>query len=191
METRLQDKDMKIYTKTGDKGNTSLAVGGRVRKSDKRLEAYGTADELNSYIGWLRAKVVGRSAIWHMVVDEQLEWIQSRLFDVGAILAGAEMAVPEGAVHQLEKWIDEMDAELPALREFILPGGDEMLAVCHVCRTVARRLERNIVDWCDSEDRALPETVVCFVNRLSDYCFVLARWIGKEEKIVPFFWKKV
>ena len=128
---------MKIYTKTGDKGNTSLAVGGRVRKSDKRLEAYGTADELNSYIGWLRAKVVGKSAIWHMVVDEQLEWIQSRLFDVGAILAGAEMAVPEGAVHQLEKWIDEMDAELPALREFILPGGDEMLAVCHVCRTVA------------------------------------------------------
>ena len=191
METRLQDKDMKIYTKTGDKGNTSLAVGGRVRKSDKRLEAYGTADELNSYIGWLRAKVVGRSAIWHMVVDEQLEWIQSRLFDVGAILAGAEMAVPEGAVHQLEKWIDEMDAELPALREFILPGGDEMLAVCHVCRTVARRLERNIVDWCDSEDRALPETVLCFVNRLSDYCCVLARWIGKEEKIVPFFWKKV
>ncbi len=181
---------MKIYTKTGDKGDTSLAVGGRVRKSDKRLEAYGTADELNSYVGWLRAKIVGESPIWHIVVDEQLGWVQNRLFDIGAILAGAEMEVTEEAVCQLEKWIDDMQKELPVLREFILPGGNEVVSLCHVCRTVARRLERNIVDWCDSEGKSLPEKVVCFVNRLSDYCFVLARWIGKKEQIKPIVWEK-
>ena len=181
---------MKIYTKTGDKGDTSLAVGGRVRKSDKRLEAYGTADELNSYVGWLRAKIVGESPIWHIVVDEQLGWVQNRLFDIGAILAGAEMEVTEEAVCQLEKWIDDMQKELPVLREFILPGGNEVVSLCHVCRTVARRLERNIVDWCDSEGKVLPEKVVCYVNRLSDYCFVLARWIGKKEQIKPIVWEK-
>lgn len=181
---------MKIYTKTGDKGYTSLAVGGRIRKSAKRLEAYGTADELNSYVGWLRAKVTAKSPAWHAVVDSQLGWIQNRLFDVGAILAGANMEVSEVAVNQLETWIDKMQSELPELREFILPCGDEMVAVCHVCRTVARRLERNIVDWCDSEEKELPEQVVCFVNRLSDYSFVLARWMAKEEKIMPIFWKK-
>ena len=181
---------MKIYTKTGDKGDTSLAVGGRVRKSDKRLEAYGTADELNSYVGWLRAKIVGESPIWHIVVGEQLGWVQNRLFDIGAILAGAEMEVTEEAVCQLEKWIDDMQKELPVLREFILPGGNEVVSLCHVCRTVARRLERNIVDWCDSEGKSLPEKVVCFVNRLSDYCFVLARWIGKKEQIKPIVWEK-
>ena len=181
---------MKIYTKTGDKGDTSLAVGGRVRKSDKRLEAYGTADELNSYVGWLRAKIVGESPIWHIVVDEQLGWVQNRLFDIGAILAGAEMEVTEDAVCQLEKWIDDMQKELPVLREFILPGGNEVVSLCHVCRTVARRLERNIVDWCDSEGKVLPDKVVCYVNRLSDYCFVLARWIGKKEQIKPIVWEK-
>ena len=181
---------MKIYTKTGDKGDTSLAVGGRVRKSDKRLEAYGTADELNSYVGWLRAKIVGDSPIWHIVVDEQLGWVQNRLFDIGAILAGAEMEVTEEAVCQLEKWIDDMQKELPVLREFILPGGNEVVSLCHVCRTVARRLERNIVDWCDSEGKVLPDKVVCYVNRLSDYCFVLARWIGKKEQIKPIVWEK-
>lgn len=181
---------MKIYTKTGDKGDTSLAVGGRVRKSDKRLEAYGTADELNSYVGWLRAKIVGESPIWHIVVDEQLGWVQNRLFDIGAILAGAEMEVTDEAVCQLEKWIDDMQQELPALREFILPGGNEVVSLCHVCRTVARRLERNIVDWCDSEGKVLPDKVVCYVNRLSDYCFVLARWIGKKEQIKPIVWEK-
>ena len=181
---------MKIYTKTGDKGDTSLAVGGRVRKSNKRLDAYGTADELNSYVGWLRAKIVAESPIWHIVVEEQLGWVQNRLFDIGAILAGAPMEVQEDTVCQLEKWIDDMQKELPELREFILPGGNEVVSVCHVCRTVTRRLERCVVEWCDSENEVLPEKVVCFVNRLSDYWFVLARWIGKKEQIKPIVWKK-
>ena len=181
---------MKIYTKTGDKGETSLAVGGRVRKSSKRLEAYGTADELNSYVGWLRAKITDKLPIWHIVIDEQLGSVQNRLFDIGAILAGAEMEVTESAVSQMEKWIDDMQAELPVLREFILPGGDEMVSVCHVCRTVARRLERNIVDWCDSEGKELPDGVVRYVNRLSDYCFVLGRYVGQKMEINPSIWEK-
>ena len=181
---------MKIYTKTGDKGRTSLATGARIRKSDKRLEAYGTADELNSFVGLLRAKVAQNVCDWCVDVDRQLGWIQNRLFDVGAVLSGAEIPLEECAVNQLEKWIDEMQEELPELREFILPGGSEIVALCHVCRTVARRLERHIVAWCDEEDLALPEKVVCFVNRLSDYSFVLSRWIGKKQKIVPFVWKK-
>jgi cob(I)alamin adenosyltransferase len=141
-------------------------------------------------VGWLRAKIMCESPIWHIVVDAQLGLVQNRLFDIGAILAGAEMEVTEDAVCQLEKWIDDMQQELPALREFILPGGNEVVSLCHVCRTVARRLERNIVDWCDSEEKALPEKVVCYVNRLSDYCFVLARWIGKKEQIKPIVWEK-
>lgn len=181
---------MKIYTKTGDKGRTSLATGARVRKSDRRLEAYGTADELNSFLGLLRAKVVQDKGDWCAATDAQLGWIQNRLFDVGAVLSGADMPFAEEAVNQLEKWIDNMQDELPESREFILPGGSEAVALSHVCRTVARRLERHIVAWCDEENLSLPEQVVCFVNRLSDYSFVLARWIGKMQKIPPFVWKK-
>lgn len=181
---------MKIYTKTGDKGKTSLATGARVNKSDKRLSAYGTADELNSYVGLLRAKIAGESPIWHVVVDEQLDWVQSRLFDVGAILAGAEMPLSKVAVNQLEKWIDDMQSELEVLREFILPVGNEVVSIGHVCRTVTRRLEREMVSLVVEGDTQLSEEVCCFVNRLSDYWFVLSRWIAKKEKIKPVFWKK-
>lgn len=181
---------MKIYTKTGDKGRTSLATGARVCKSDKRLEAYGTADELNSFVGLLRSKVAQEEGGWCAVKDEQLGWIQNRLFDVGAVLSGADMPFAEESVNQLEMWIDEMQEDLSELREFILPGGSEAVALCHVCRTVARRLERSVVAWCDEEGVDLPERVVCFINRLSDYSFVLARWVGKKQKIVPFVWKK-
>lgn len=188
---------MKIYTKTGDKGLTSLAVGGRIRKSDKRLNAYGTADELNSFVGWLRAcviktmeaKKVSENA-WQSDVDVQLNWIQNRLFEVGAILAGAEINVEESSVNQLEIWIDVMQSELPELRAFILPGGGEVVSVCHVCRTVTRRLERSVVDWCDSENRELPNDVVCWVNRLSDYFFVLSRFLSKNLEICCILWEK-
>lgn len=181
---------MKIYTKTGDKGKTSLANGVRVCKSAKRLDAYGTADELNSFVGLLRAKVGVDLAIDGKSVDEQLGWLQNRLFDIGAILAGADMILSEDAVYQIEVWIDQMQEQLPPLREFILPGGSETVAICHVCRTITRRLEREMISWCDAEEIGIPDTVLCFVNRLSDYCFVLARCLSKEQKIVPFVWKK-
>ena len=168
---------MKIYTKTGDKGQTSLANGHRVPKTDPRIDAYGTSDELNSYIGWLR--VVADS--------EDLQWIQSRLFDIGACLAGANLHIDESAVQRLENGIDAMQAEVPELKAFVLPAGDEAACRCHICRTVTRRLERcmlaceNCAEW---------HTELIFVNRLSDFFFVLARYLtikhGKSEEI----WQK-
>ena len=181
---------MKIYTKSGDKGRTSLASGKRVSKSDLRLEAYGTADELNSYVGWLRSLVVQSSCAWSVDVDEQLGWVQNRLFDIGAILAGADMPLSEGAVGQVECWIDRMQDELPELRAFILPGGNEVVSACHVCRTVARRLERSMVVWHESSGETVADEVWQFVNRLSDYCFVLARFIAKKLEITLPTWEK-
>ena len=181
---------MKIYTKSGDKGRTSLATGKRVSKSDLRLEAYGTADELNSFVGWLRSLVAQSSDAWSKGVDEQLGWLQNRLFDVGAILAGADIPLVEGAVNQLEMWIDEMQLELPELRAFILPGGNELVAVCHVCRTVARRLERSMVAWHETSGETVGNDVWQFVNRLSDYCFVLARFIANNLEIYVPTWEK-
>lgn len=185
---------MKIYTKSGDKGRTSLASGKRVSKSDLRLEAYGTADELNSYVGWLRSLVVQSSCAWSVDVDEQLGWVQNRLFDIGAILAGADMPLSEGAVGQVECWIDRMQDELPELRAFILPGGGEAISACHVCRTVTRRLERNMVRVVQESEggqgNMIGEDVMKFVNRLSDYCFVLARFIAKKLEITLPTWEK-
>jgi cob(I)alamin adenosyltransferase len=181
---------MKIYTKSGDKGKTSLATGKRVSKSDLRLEAYGTADELNSYVGWLRSLVVSYSSSWACAVDEQLKWVQNRLFDLGAILAGSDLQLPSDAVDRLEGWIDEMQESLPELRAFILPGGNEVIAVCHVCRTIVRRLERCMVVWHEDTAEQLPERVWQLVNRLSDYCFVLARYMAKNMEINLPVWEK-
>jgi cob(I)alamin adenosyltransferase len=181
---------MKIYTKSGDKGRTSLATGKRVSKADLRLEAYGTADELNSYVGWLRSLMAKLSGDWVARVDEQLGWVQNRLFDLGAILAGADMSLPEGSVNHLETWIDEMQSELPELRAFILPGGDEVVSVCHVCRTVVRRLERSMVVWHEETGETVSEEVWQFVNRLSDYSFVLARFVANNLEINVPIWEK-
>lgn len=181
---------MKIYTKSGDKGRTSLATGARVSKADLRLDAYGTADELNSYVGWLRSLLNQSSGSWLSEVDTQLMWLQNRLFDLGAILAGSDMILPEGAVNQLERWIDAMQAELPELRAFILPGGCEIVSLCHVCRTVVRRLERSMVFWHKETDEDVSEEVWQFVNRLSDYCFVLARYIANNLEINVPVWEK-
>ena len=181
---------MKIYTKSGDKGRTSLATGKRVSKSDLRLEAYGTADELNSYVGWLRSLAVQYQGGKMQEVDRQLGWVQNRLFDLGAILAGADMSLPEGAVNQLEMWIDEMQLELPELRAFILPGGSDLLSLCHVCRTIIRRLERSMVTWHEASGDGVPDDVWQFVNRMSDYCFVLARFMAKNLEISVPVWEK-
>lgn len=184
---------MKIYTKSGDKGRTSLATGQRVSKSDVRLEAYGTADELNSFVGLLRSLVVRSEGDWTKQVDLQLNWVQNRLFDLGAILAAAEMSLTEDAVGQLEEWIDEMQAGLPELRVFILPGGSEAVAMCHVCRTIARRLERYMVSMLQGDRKekyVMDDEVMKFVNRLSDYCFVLARFIANNLEISIPTWEK-
>ena len=181
---------MKIYTKTGDKGRTSLATGKRVSKSDLRLDAYGTADELNSFVGLLRASLNRCEGEWVKEVDLQLGWVQNRLFDVGAILAGADILFTEENVLRLENWMDMMDAKLPVLKEFVLPGGNEQVSLCHVCRCVARRLERGVVKWLEDGDEEVDSVVVRYVNRLSDYLFVLSRFVANNLEISLFVGEK-
>lgn len=168
---------MSIYTKTGDNGTTSLANGVRVPKTDIRLEAYGTADELNSFVGWLRS---------HMEEQERLEWIQNKLFNLGAQLSEAPGEwITDADVHRVEQWIDAIQAELPPLRAFILPGGNEAVSLCHVCRTITRRLERLMVAM------EAPRLSREFVNRLSDFFFVLSREVAKNANISLYEWQKV
>ena len=181
---------MKIYTKSGDKGRTSLVTGKRVSKSDLRIEAYGTADELNSYVGLLRGEVAVCDADWARKVGEQLGWLQNRLFDLGAVLAGSDMVFAAENVGLLEGWLDAMQEELEELRAFILPGGSREVSLCHVCRCVCRRLERSMVLWHEETGETVAESVWEFVNRLSDYCFVLSRFVAKNLEIEVYLWEK-
>lgn len=171
---------MSIYTRTGDKGQTSLATGERVAKTDPRLEAYGTADELNSWIGLLRAAVDDDWA------DANLEWIQQRLFNIGAALSGAPGEwISEDDIRTLEQGIDQMLEEAPLVRAFVLPAGSEMVARSHVCRTVTRRLERLVLHLDQYDDRVLR-----FINRLSDYMFAFARFLEHKNGENPQKWDK-
>lgn len=174
---------MKIYTKTGDKGQTSLANGKRVSKTDERIEAYGTADELNSFLGLLCAALNTEKL---PETAQQLYWIQNRLFDLGACLAGASLALQSEDIAQLEQWIDLMQEKLPQLKAFILPAGNEATCRAHVCRTVTRRLERKMLACCNNNWT----NELTFVNRLSDYFFVLARYIAFCENVSELTWKK-
>ena len=174
---------MAIYTKTGDRGETSLANGKRVAKTDVRIEAYGTVDELNSTVGWLRASLVQDAAM--QAADEQLRWVQNKLFNLGAELSEApgEWIKAEDTA-RLEEWIDRIQETVPPMRAFVLPAGSETVCRCHLCRTVCRRAERKMIE-APSGDEGLR-----FVNRLSDYLFVLARYCGalrneKEETWEP------
>ncbi len=170
---------MKIYTKTGDQGETSLFAGGRVTKDHLRVEAYGTVDELNSMLGWARALALPETA------DAWLTRAQNELFTVGADLATPLDAEAEWLVRLapdamlwLEAAIDQMDAELPPLKNFILPGGTPAAAAVHVARTICRRAERICVQLSHAE--AINTAVIAYLNRLSDFLFVLARWINAQ-----------
>ncbi|MFN8527314.1 MAG: cob(I)yrinic acid a,c-diamide adenosyltransferase [Anaerolineae bacterium] len=170
---------MKIYTKTGDGGETSLFAGGRVLKSHLRVEAYGTVDELNSLLGLARAHGVPAEA------DEWLARIQSDLFSVGADLATPMDAkadwlarVTTAPIDWMETIIDRMTDELPELKNFILPGGTASAATIHVARTVCRRAERVCVAL--SQHEPINEVLIAYLNRLSDLLFTLARWINLQ-----------
>ena len=165
---------MKIYTKTGDKGYTSLIGGVRVPKYHLRIESYGTVDELNSYIGLIRDQEIGSE------LRSDLKEIQDRLFTIGSLLASdpekSRMKVPdlhETDIERLEKAIDVITAALPELRHFVLPGGGQAASFCHVARCVCRRAERLAVHL--SEESFVENMVIIYLNRLSDYLFVLAR----------------
>ncbi len=169
---------MKIYTKTGDKGQTSLLRGGRVPKHHPRVDVYGTMDELNSQIGLVRALNEDTA------VEEKLDWIQERLHvlcsDVAAPPSDTEEdaripRISEDNVTRLERMIDEMDEDLPQLMNFILPGGNPAGAALHVARTICRRGERRLTEIAEMGE-AINEHSLTFVNRLSDTLFTLARW---------------
>lgn len=170
---------MKIYTRTGDNGSTSLQGGRRVHKHHPRIEAYGTVDELIAWIGLLRSYPENEKR------RDTLIYIQSQLMSCAAALAwdrekpSAGMVLPDaGCVSMLENEIDKMDQQLPSLSSFILPGGNIIVAQCNVARCVCRRAERNVIRLHEKEPA--PEIVITFLNRLSDYLFVLGRMIGLE-----------
>lgn len=179
---------MKIYTKTGDQGTTGLFGGKRVSKSNIRINSYGTVDELNSWIGLLRDQEVNRKRA-NVLVE-----IQDRLFTVGSILAtepnNSKVKIPSllaSDIEYLEKEIDLMESELEPMKSFILPGGHPAVSFCHITRTVCRRAERLTVELNDSEP--IDAIVIQYLNRLSDYLFVLSRKMGTELKIVETSWK--
>lgn len=176
---------MKIYTRTGDKGTTSLLGGSRVPKNHLRIEAYGTVDELNSWLGLLRDQPVAEK-----VGFELLKEIQDRLFTIGSNLAmemeESKKRIPDlqqSDIEVLEQAMDKMNENVPALKSFVLPGGHASASQAHVARTVCRRAERAVISL--SQHEFVPEMVVQYLNRLSDYLFTLARaWtyaLGVEE----------
>lgn len=180
---------MKIYTRTGDDGTTGLIGGTRVKKHNIRLESYGTIDELNSYIGLIRSMQTD------IVVDKTLETIQNKLFVIGANLATEEsvdlirkqLPCKKSDIELLENEMDRMNESLPELRNFILPGGSQVSSVCHVARTVCRRAERRIVELADNHE--VDAALIKFVNRLSDYLFVLSRYLNIAQKSPEILWE--
>lgn len=179
---------MKIYTKTGDKGETSLFGGERVSKDDLRIEAYGTVDELNTVIGAARAFNDNKQ------IDTILAEIQNRLFVLGADLAtpftAANASVPRISAEDtalLERKIDEIEKDLPPLKSFVLPGGSKAGALLHNARTVCRRAERRVVPL--REKNEVSQESAVYLNRLSDFLFVLARYVNKMSKVPETLWK--
>lgn len=176
----------KIYTKTGDEGETGLFGGKRLPKHHLRIEAYGTVDELNAYVGLVRDVADNED------IRALLKSIQDRLFTVGANLAAdpaKQMAVPdlhEADIAALEQAIDGMEAELPTLKNFILPGGHTTVSFCHLARCVCRRAERMVVALAASEPVA--PIVIQYLNRLSDYLFVLSRLLAKDTGAEEVIW---
>jgi cob(I)alamin adenosyltransferase len=179
---------MKIYTKTGDKGKTSLLGGTRVSKSNERINTYGTVDELNSFLGLVSDLEQNKDRVLF------IRNIQSRLFTIGSSLAAEtdrardfKPDLEDTDVTELEKAIDDMNESLPAMKNFILPGGHQLVSTTHISRTVCRRAERLIIKLSESEN--VEEIIIRYLNRLSDYLFVLARKQGHDLKINEIPWK--
>ncbi|MBD8017635.1 cob(I)yrinic acid a,c-diamide adenosyltransferase [Kaistella pullorum] len=184
---------MKIYTKTGDRGETALYGGTRVSKASARVESYGTIDELNSFIGFAKTEINNEKVL------DQLRKIQFDLFTLGSesatptdklTLANGKsrltLMISETEIEELEQWMDEFETELEPLQYFILPGGGKSATSLHICRTVCRRAERSLVFLNETEE-VRPE-LIKYLNRLSDYLFVLARYISKINGETEEYW---
>lgn len=185
----------KVYTKTGDKGETSLVGGQRVKKNDARIKLYGLADELNSFIGVARSfKEEPHKHEAHL----ELENIQNIIFDVGSVLAclkddREKFHLPHITITEvthLEQLIDQIESVIPKLTNFILPGGSHYAANLHVCRTICRRFEIELIDFLSSHPNDFDSAITSYFNRLSDYLFVLARLANHELNIKDVIWKK-
>ena len=179
-----------IYTRTGDKGTTSLVGGTRVPKTHVRLEAYGTIDELDTHLGLLLTYLTEADD------REIILWVQHKMFTVGSYLATdqaqtdlrMESRIYEKDIERLEEAIDAIDQNLPSLKAFVIPGGSRESAVCQVCRTVCRRAERRILTL--SESCLIEDNVIAFINRLSDFLFVLARKLNILTQTSEIYWDK-
>ncbi|MGD1889990.1 MAG: cob(I)yrinic acid a,c-diamide adenosyltransferase [Cyclobacteriaceae bacterium] len=177
---------MKIYTKTGDNGTTSIYGGTRLPKSDLRLEAIGSVDELNAHLGLLRDQSS------NLIPEAKFQQIQENLFVVGALLASEGKPekipnLPPNSVEWLEEQMDKMDEELPEMRFFILPGGHPIVSQAHITRCVCRRAERQLVRL--AEQVSIASLLFRYLNRLSDYLFVLARYLGKKQNVKEIPWR--
>lgn len=178
---------MKIYTKTGDTGETSLIGGTRVPKYHVRIDSYGTVDELNSYIGLIKCQAIDQHH------QQMLKEIQDRLFTIGSSLAAdperSKMKIPDlydEDIFRLESEMDNMTAVLPALKHFVLPGGNTVVSYCHLARCVCRRAERLIVQL--ATESFVDQKVIIYLNRLSDYLFVLARKLNNDANTPENIW---
>jgi cob(I)alamin adenosyltransferase len=181
----------RIYTKTGDKGETGLVGGQRVAKDAQRIEVFGTVDELNAFVGLVRISARENGLNEFELI---LERIQHELFNLGSVLATLpedlhpnQPRVTKETIDQLEREIDHYNASLPALRSFVLPGGSRISGELHVCRTVCRRAERALVTLSHSEE--VPLEALLYLNRLSDAMFVWSRWVNQALKVEEALWQ--
>ena len=175
---------MSIYTRTGDKGTTALFGGKRVLKCNELVDVYGSLDELNSWIGLIA------SQLQTVDVQEFFSCLQSDLFTIGSVFAGANLDISfiNARIKEMEARIDSMEEALPKLKNFILPGGHPTVSVCHLCRTVCRRAERLTVALVQSGE-PVEALALQYLNRLSDYFFLLARFLSKELNVEEVIWK--
>lgn len=186
---------MKIYTRTGDSGETSLLGGTRVSKSEHRISIYGEVDELNSHLGFLMGLIGSNKNLDR--IDKTLTLIQHELFNLGSLLACESENRAKFKLNQLspnlvtlmESEMDSMNEELPELKNFILPGGSPEVAYAHICRTVTRRVERGLVYFKKVTQERDLDAAITLVNRLSDYLFVVARYISLKMNIAEVIWR--
>lgn len=187
----------KVYTRTGDGGKTRLAGGQQVAKDSLRVEAYGTVDELNASVGLVRAMngEGGHAPESTAQLEQDLRWVQNKLFDVGSLLATAPgqtfknmPTIKAQDAVRLERMIDRCQKDLAPLKEFILPGGGKVSAVLHQARTICRRAERICVRL--AKEEALDPQIIKYLNRLSDALFVWARWVAKTQDEPEFLWER-